>query len=191
MKGQQGFSLIELVIVIVILGLLAAVALPRFLDVTDDAQDATVEGVAGGFASAVGLVRAEWEVEGRPQGAANGAGASVTLDNETIYVDGTNGYPVGLAGAYASGMSTDACLAVLDAILQSPPRATTSDSNIGSNRYLVRLQSGSGGDTCVYYLIATLNKSSLPAAGDYNTAGVGNSFTYQPLTGKVMTYNNN
>ncbi|WP_336406957.1 type II secretion system protein [Gallaecimonas mangrovi] len=188
---QQGFSLIELVIVIVILGLLAAVALPRFLNVTDDAQDATVEGVAGGFATAVGLVRAEWEVEGRPSGGSSGAGAYVTLDNETIYVDGDNGYPVGTASASNTAMSADACLAVMDAILQSPPRTTTSDSDIGNNRYLVRMQSDSSGDLCVYYLIATLNKTSLPAAGDYDTAGVGNSFTYRPYTGKVMVYNNN
>ncbi|WKE66021.1 type II secretion system protein [Gallaecimonas kandeliae] len=191
MKAQKGFSFIELVIVIVILGLLAAVALPRFLDVTNDAQDASVEGVAGGFASAVGMVRAEWEVEGRPKGGLNGANAAITFDNETVYVDGDNGYPVGIAGAHDTGMSSDACLAVMDAIMQSSPRSTTSDADIGSNKYLVRMQSDGSGDRCVYYLIATLNKSSLPAAGDYANAGVGNSFTYQPSTGKVMVFNNN
>jgi MSHA pilin protein MshB len=53
---QQGFSLIELVIVIVILGLLAATAIPRFLNVTDDAENASVDGVSGGLATAVGCV---------------------------------------------------------------------------------------------------------------------------------------
>jgi len=51
MRKQGGFTLIELVAVIVILGALAAVAIPRFVDLQDDARQAGAEGVAGGLAA--------------------------------------------------------------------------------------------------------------------------------------------
>lgn len=55
MKQQQGFTLIELVVVIVILGILAAVAVPKFVDLSDDAERAAVEGVAGAAGSAMAV----------------------------------------------------------------------------------------------------------------------------------------
>lgn len=52
---QRGFTLIELVMVIVILGVLAAVAIPKFVDLKGDAQQAATDGVAGALSSAAAI----------------------------------------------------------------------------------------------------------------------------------------
>ncbi|HLQ66208.1 MAG TPA: prepilin-type N-terminal cleavage/methylation domain-containing protein [Candidatus Limnocylindrales bacterium] len=78
-KSESGFTLIELVIVIVILGILAAVAIPKYEDMREQARVATVKGQLGSIRSAVAIQYA--------RNALNGSATFPTLDG-TIFGDG-------------------------------------------------------------------------------------------------------
>ncbi|HHQ4725477.1 TPA: prepilin-type N-terminal cleavage/methylation domain-containing protein, partial [Aeromonas veronii] len=64
MKKQAGFTLIELVIVIIILGILAVTAAPKFLNLQDDARKSAAQGVQSALQSAANLVYSKAALEG-------------------------------------------------------------------------------------------------------------------------------
>lgn len=99
MRNQAGFTLIELIVVIVILGILAATALPRFSNLTNDARRGSVQGMTGGVRSAAALARASWLVGGS-------SGTSITMDGVTVTVDSTTGYPANSAAGIGNAMQS-------------------------------------------------------------------------------------
>ena len=59
LRNQKGFTLIELIVIIVIIGILAAVAIPRYVDLVQQASDGTAKGVLGGLRGANSLIFAQ------------------------------------------------------------------------------------------------------------------------------------
>lgn len=103
MQTQKGFTLIELVMVIVILGILASFAVPRFADITTDARKSAVRGLEGSVRSAAALAKSTSLVQSKS------AGESISMEGVTIRM--ANFYPtestagIGAALADTSGFT--------------------------------------------------------------------------------------
>ncbi len=89
--NKKGFTLIELVIVIVILGILAAVAVPKFVGLTKEAKTSAVNGFAGSLRAAVNIVHAKWLVTDNNSDVVNLEGTTICVDNKTN--NNVTGYP--------------------------------------------------------------------------------------------------
>ena len=144
MRKQSGFTLIELVIVVVILGFLAVTAIPKFLDLTDQAKQA-----------AVSLARAQWESEGRPKDSSgrnsvNYDGSVLVLTTEDDNI--RPGYVVASAAGQnngatlGTGFTSANCVDIWQNIFQQPPGITNAIATLNDEPTIDYLAAKSGTD---------------------------------------------
>ncbi|MGB5144376.1 MAG: type II secretion system protein [Shewanella indica] len=104
MRKQQGFTLIELVVVIIILGILAVVAAPKFINLQSDARASALQGMKGAIQGANSLVYSKAAlagVESQPSTTLDIAGTTATTDDDVAIVFG---YMAATQAALQAGM---------------------------------------------------------------------------------------
>ena len=155
MKKQAGFTLIELIMVIVILGILSAFALPRFADLSENAEDASLQGALASLKSTAAIVHASALANNE-----NDATGEITMEGEIFAL--INGYPdagglsadttVLPAGTAGNGLGMAAASNVNDDyVVTYDSSATTPAAQIASDSIIITLEAPADGVDCVAY----------------------------------------
>lgn len=162
-EKQRGFTLIELVVVISILAILAAFALPRFAQLSEQAHQSSIQASSGALSAGVALVKAQWVANGT-----TGAVAAVSGygdDNVAVNADGWATSTNGNTGS----PNENRCVQIWQGLLQSnaPTISTATAANANADYW-----ASVSGDVCEY---------------EYQLDGQGSTIDYDTSNGEIVT----
>ncbi|MGY3569056.1 prepilin-type N-terminal cleavage/methylation domain-containing protein [Vibrio paucivorans] len=192
MKKQHGFTLIELVVVIVVLGILAVTVLPRFLSYQDDAHDSVIEGTAAQFQQAIDFVHAQWAVEGGgDESFVNLPGYGLDENGDPQLDINDVGYPIGIDKGNAQGEMTaprnigrghQGCISIWEAIMITDFTFSTNAGDYEDVDFITRRARDIDGNQSICYYAYTLS--------GFNTSDADESgyvIWYDSVDGTVTT----
>ena len=158
-KKQDGFTLIELVVVVIVLAILAAITSQKYLDIKRDAAISDVKATAAAYQQSLTFVHTRWQILGNQRAMNDLPG----FGNNDLDINGL-GYPLGadkgnpMGQPKNIGRGQQGCVDLWNGLLTNPPSVSIANSNNDSDYESYRHQAdvNPDGETQCSYVLRTL-----------------------------------